>query len=334
MKRFFSFVWILWSCMLPLSAEKWMVTDETLTIYSDLQYINRLGQVHRGYTFEAQGLEGDMLVFTFNGQKAYAATYCCKQIQESDQPETADKTTKEGVPTNLPPTTKSFKPQDRDQTEPDKSGVPTDSVSAEAGSNASKHSTTTGNMAELMLGILLCLVLIVPIYAICLLWLFRWRKSKLAKQLYNRSLSNAKILWYHGWRNAIALFLVFSPLTIIGWIIGMILWFKYLPDTFMRCPNCHRYWDNVRHTGYQKSGVLTKESNDLKTRQDTRERPDGIDIIDTTTRTYTTQQYQLYRDTFWCTECGEQWYRERKGEQIGSDKVRKKIEEETTKIRF
>lgn len=83
-----------------------MVTDETLTIYGDLQYINRLGQVHRGYTFEAQGLEGDMLVFTFNGQKAYAATYCCKQIQESAQPETADKAAKKNVPANLTPTTK------------------------------------------------------------------------------------------------------------------------------------------------------------------------------------------------------------------------------------
>lgn len=67
---------------------RYRVSDETLTFFSDPDRFNRLGQLHRGDEFEAIGTDGTLLIFEYQGRKAYIASYCCKEITE-DAPQTA-----------------------------------------------------------------------------------------------------------------------------------------------------------------------------------------------------------------------------------------------------
>lgn len=62
--------------------DKWRVSDQDLTVWDSPNYLNKLGVVHRGYTFEEETMDGDMVQFQYNGQKAYVATYCCERVVE------------------------------------------------------------------------------------------------------------------------------------------------------------------------------------------------------------------------------------------------------------
>ncbi len=65
--------------------DKWRVSDQDLTVWDSPSYLNKLGMVHRGYTFEEEAMDGDMIQFLYHGQKAYVATYCCERVVENSE---------------------------------------------------------------------------------------------------------------------------------------------------------------------------------------------------------------------------------------------------------
>ena len=86
MKRAKLTLLLIVTCTLQLLAsEKWIVTDQDLTVWDSPDYLNKLGVIHRGYEIEAEGLEGDMLRFVYNGQTAYVASYCCKKVEADER---------------------------------------------------------------------------------------------------------------------------------------------------------------------------------------------------------------------------------------------------------
>ena len=61
MKRAKLTLLLIVTCTLQLLAsEKWIVTDQDLTVWDSPDYLNKLGVIHRGYEIEAEGFEGDM----------------------------------------------------------------------------------------------------------------------------------------------------------------------------------------------------------------------------------------------------------------------------------
>lgn len=83
--RIFFITMLLSMLCFSMNAERWVITDQDLTIWGDADYINRLGMEHAGYEFEVIGHEGTKLKFNYNGHTAYVAEYCCKQIDEPAQ---------------------------------------------------------------------------------------------------------------------------------------------------------------------------------------------------------------------------------------------------------
>lgn len=82
MKRVKLTLLLIVTCTLQLLAgEKWIVTDQDLTVWDSPNYLNKLGMIHSGYEIDAEGLEGDMIRFVYNGQTAYVASYCCKKVE-------------------------------------------------------------------------------------------------------------------------------------------------------------------------------------------------------------------------------------------------------------
>lgn len=72
------------SCVPSIYAEKFRVTDEYVTVYSDPERTTKVGRVYRGDVYEALGIAGTMYIFEFKGRKAYVATYCCKKVEEPE----------------------------------------------------------------------------------------------------------------------------------------------------------------------------------------------------------------------------------------------------------
>lgn len=74
---------LLAGCLLPVHAgEKWVVTDNELTVWDSPDYLKKLGMVTRGYEIDAIAIEGDMIRFEYEGMTAYVATYCCRRVLE------------------------------------------------------------------------------------------------------------------------------------------------------------------------------------------------------------------------------------------------------------
>lgn len=71
-------------CVPSIYAEKFRVTDEYVSVFSEPERINTLGRVYRGEVYEALGMDGSMYIFEFKGRKAYVASYCCKKVEGSE----------------------------------------------------------------------------------------------------------------------------------------------------------------------------------------------------------------------------------------------------------
>lgn len=115
--RLFLLLLLSTCCCLTSLAEKgdnWRVSDQDLTVWDSPDYQNKLGMVHRGYTFEEEAMDGDMVQFLYNGQKAYVATYCCEKISEkieakepmqemtaTKQTKISDSSTIDSIPTSM-----------------------------------------------------------------------------------------------------------------------------------------------------------------------------------------------------------------------------------------
>lgn len=67
-------------------AERFRVMDKSVVVYAEPERINNLGEVHRGEEYESEGMEGTLYVFRFKGRKAYVASYCCKPVEEIEEP--------------------------------------------------------------------------------------------------------------------------------------------------------------------------------------------------------------------------------------------------------
>lgn len=84
MKRIFLlFVLVIICVSGAISGTRYRVMDERLSVYGDPDRFNRLGYMYRGDEFEATGMDGTLLIFEYNGRKAYTASYCCKEIEET-----------------------------------------------------------------------------------------------------------------------------------------------------------------------------------------------------------------------------------------------------------
>ncbi len=82
MHRFFYVLLLSFLFALTLSAERYKVTDSYVSVYSDEERINKLGELQQGAEFESNKSVGNMLVFDYNGQCAFVASYCCKEIAD------------------------------------------------------------------------------------------------------------------------------------------------------------------------------------------------------------------------------------------------------------
>lgn len=82
-RRVFAVLLLLLGGLLQVEAgEKWVVTDNELTVWDSPEYLKKLGMVTCGYEIDAIAIEGDMIRFEYNGQTAYVATYCCARVPE------------------------------------------------------------------------------------------------------------------------------------------------------------------------------------------------------------------------------------------------------------
>lgn len=93
-RRNFTLLLLAICCVTAVAQRKWVVSDETLTVWGTPDYLNKLGMLHRGDTIVEEGIENEKIRFTYQGKKGYVATYCCKRVTE----ETVKKSTKEKGP--------------------------------------------------------------------------------------------------------------------------------------------------------------------------------------------------------------------------------------------
>lgn len=61
--------------------DMWEVSDADLTVWDSPNYLNKLGMMHQGDTFEEEGMDGDMIKFLYKGKIAYVASYCCQRFE-------------------------------------------------------------------------------------------------------------------------------------------------------------------------------------------------------------------------------------------------------------
>lgn len=75
----------LFVSILTVQARKWVVSDETLTVWSTANYIGELGKLHRGDVIEELEIaEGDKIKFNYNGKTGYVSSNCCKVMNEEE----------------------------------------------------------------------------------------------------------------------------------------------------------------------------------------------------------------------------------------------------------
>lgn len=91
--------------------DRWRVSDQDLSVWSSPDYLEKLGTIHQGYEITETGLDGDMIQFSYNGQTAYVASYCCERIaNEVATQETAQKAATAAQPRNTAKAKKTAQP--------------------------------------------------------------------------------------------------------------------------------------------------------------------------------------------------------------------------------
>lgn len=78
-----------------MAGVKWVVTDETLTVWDSPENINKLGVLHKGYEFEEKSVDGNKICFDYNGQNGYVAMHCCQKVDDIDASQAVEETTQE-----------------------------------------------------------------------------------------------------------------------------------------------------------------------------------------------------------------------------------------------
>lgn len=78
-----------------MAGVKWVVTDETLTVWDSPENINKLGVLHKGYEFEEKSVDGNKICFDYNGQNGYVAMQCCQKVDDAAASQAAEETTQE-----------------------------------------------------------------------------------------------------------------------------------------------------------------------------------------------------------------------------------------------
>lgn len=108
---FFIFAFLSLACFAE-KGDMWEVTDADLTVWDSPNYLNKLGMMHQGDTFEEEGMDGDMIKFLYKGKTAYVSSNCCQRFEpepdsdedveegESVAPQEVEETTTE--PTSQP----------------------------------------------------------------------------------------------------------------------------------------------------------------------------------------------------------------------------------------
>ncbi len=82
-RRFWLIIVMMLTCVSSmLAGTLYRVSDNYVTVFADPNRINALGRLNRDEVFEATGMDGSLLIFQYKGQKAYVASYCCKEITE------------------------------------------------------------------------------------------------------------------------------------------------------------------------------------------------------------------------------------------------------------
>lgn len=109
---FFIFAFLSLACFAE-KGDMWEVTDADLTVWDSPNYLNKLGMMHQGDTFEEEGMDGDMIKFLYRGKTAYVSSNCCQRFEpEPDSDEDveegeAEAAQQEVVETTQAPTSQS-----------------------------------------------------------------------------------------------------------------------------------------------------------------------------------------------------------------------------------
>ena len=77
---FFIFAFLSLACFAE-KGDMWEVTDADLTVWDSPNYLNKLGMMHQGDTFEEEGMDGDMIKFLYKGKTAYVSSSCCQRFE-------------------------------------------------------------------------------------------------------------------------------------------------------------------------------------------------------------------------------------------------------------
>ena len=77
---FFIFAFLSLACFAE-KGDMWEVTDADLTVWDSPNYLNKLGMMHQGDTFEEEGMDGDMIKFLYKGKTAYVSSNCCQRFE-------------------------------------------------------------------------------------------------------------------------------------------------------------------------------------------------------------------------------------------------------------
>lgn len=77
---FFIFAFLSLACFAE-KGDMWEVTDAGLTVWDSPNYLNKLGMMHQGDTFEEEGMDGDMIKFLYKGKTAYVSSNCCQRFE-------------------------------------------------------------------------------------------------------------------------------------------------------------------------------------------------------------------------------------------------------------
>lgn len=77
---FFIFSFLSLACFAE-KGDMWEVTDADLTVWDSPNYLNKLGMMHQGDTFEEEGMDGDMIKFLYKGKTAYVSSNCCQRFE-------------------------------------------------------------------------------------------------------------------------------------------------------------------------------------------------------------------------------------------------------------
>lgn len=102
---FFIFAFLSLACFAE-KGDMWEVSDADLTVWDSPNYLNKLGIMHQGDTFEEEGMDGDMIKFLYKGKTAYVSSNCCQRFEpEPDSDEDVEEGETEAAPQEVVETT-------------------------------------------------------------------------------------------------------------------------------------------------------------------------------------------------------------------------------------